>query len=58
MTFKTPTKNKKYKYNNTKQVRKWSSEKVKKNHDDINPEIFIAIALDGIKEWGWRIHPD
>ena len=58
MTFKTPIKNKKYKYNNIEQVRKWSSEKVKKNHDDINPEVFIAMALDGIEEWGWRIHPN
>jgi len=57
MSFKMLKKKKKYKYNNVEQIRKWTPEKIKKNHTDINPEIFVEMALDGIEEWGWRIHP-
>ena len=57
MTFKFPKKKKKYKYNDVNQIRKWSIKKRNKHIKDINPEIFIEMALDGIEEWKWRIHP-
>ena len=50
-----PQKKKKYKYNNIKQIRKWSIKKRNKNLENINPELLIKVLTENNEQFG---HPD
>ncbi len=55
MPYKLPKKKKYYKYNDIKQIEKWSIKKRIKNNDNINPQIFINMSLEGMEDY--NIHP-